>query len=143
MTLMGGDIGCEPWTREDGGSGNAFWISLPATALPFRDAQEGSLQADVLNAIRAFEAQGDQAKADESLTGGGWPWPEVEPAEETRGRARSADRGRCRAPGSCWPMTFWPTSSSPRPCCGGRGIWWMSPAPARRPSRRLSRRHTT
>jgi CheY-like chemotaxis protein len=56
MTLLGGEIGCDPWTQEDGRSGNAFWISLPATALPFRDASDGALQAEVLSAIRAAEA---------------------------------------------------------------------------------------
>jgi signal transduction histidine kinase len=36
MGLMGGSIGCEAWTREDGRAGNVFWMTLPATALPFR-----------------------------------------------------------------------------------------------------------
>jgi len=33
VTLMGGAIGCEPWTTQDGQQGNAFWMSLPASAL--------------------------------------------------------------------------------------------------------------
>jgi len=64
MTLMGGAIGCEPWNREDGGSGNAFWISLPATASPFRDGRDGSQQAEVLSAVRAAESQAGETPAD-------------------------------------------------------------------------------
>ncbi len=33
VTLMGGTIGCEPWTAPHGGQGNAFWLTLPASAL--------------------------------------------------------------------------------------------------------------
>nr|WP_294524815.1 PAS-domain containing protein [uncultured Rhodopila sp.] len=72
MTLLGGDIGCEPWTEEDGRSGNAFWLSLPAAALPFRDAGDASLQAEVLGAIRAVEAGPDPA-----------PKPDPAPPEDT------------------------------------------------------------
>jgi signal transduction histidine kinase/HPt (histidine-containing phosphotransfer) domain-containing protein len=59
MTLMGGEIGCEPWTQEDGRSGNAFWISLPGAALPPGDTQDGSIRAEVHSADRAAEARGD------------------------------------------------------------------------------------
>lgn len=31
-TLMGGDIGCEPWSNGDAG-GNAFWLTLPETVI--------------------------------------------------------------------------------------------------------------
>jgi signal transduction histidine kinase/ActR/RegA family two-component response regulator len=34
VTLMGGEIGCEPWISEDGWEGNAFWVALPIAALP-------------------------------------------------------------------------------------------------------------
>ena len=34
VTLMGGSIGCESWTAPDGQLGNAFWFSLPASAVP-------------------------------------------------------------------------------------------------------------
>jgi signal transduction histidine kinase/CheY-like chemotaxis protein len=36
VTLMGGTIGCEAWTDADGRAGNAFWMTLPAAALPYR-----------------------------------------------------------------------------------------------------------
>ncbi len=38
VTLMGGAIGCEAWTTPDGRQGNAFWMSLPASALLVRPA---------------------------------------------------------------------------------------------------------
>jgi signal transduction histidine kinase/CheY-like chemotaxis protein len=38
VTLMGGEIGCDTWTSDDGRAGNAFWITLPAAALPVRTA---------------------------------------------------------------------------------------------------------
>jgi signal transduction histidine kinase/HPt (histidine-containing phosphotransfer) domain-containing protein len=34
--LMGGSIGCDARADEDGRAGNVFWMTLPATALPFR-----------------------------------------------------------------------------------------------------------
>jgi signal transduction histidine kinase/CheY-like chemotaxis protein len=33
VTLMGGTIGCEPWTAPDGQQGNVFWLALPASIL--------------------------------------------------------------------------------------------------------------
>jgi len=33
-TLMGGDIGCEPWMADGQPRGNVFWVSLPVSALP-------------------------------------------------------------------------------------------------------------
>ena len=33
ITLMGGTIGCEPWTAPDGRQGNVFWLTLPAAVL--------------------------------------------------------------------------------------------------------------
>jgi signal transduction histidine kinase/CheY-like chemotaxis protein len=36
MTLMGGKIGCDTWRSENGWDGNAFWITLPAAAVPLR-----------------------------------------------------------------------------------------------------------
>ncbi len=36
VTLMGGEIGCEPWIAADGHQGNAFWLTLPASARPDR-----------------------------------------------------------------------------------------------------------
>ena len=53
ITLMGGETGCDPWADDDGRTGNAFWITLPAPALPFRDFGDDSLQAEVRMAIRA------------------------------------------------------------------------------------------
>ena len=34
VTLMGGTIGCDTWRSDEGREGNAFWSTLPATALP-------------------------------------------------------------------------------------------------------------
>lgn len=34
VSLMGGQIGCEPWTAEDGQAGNEFWVRLPIAPLP-------------------------------------------------------------------------------------------------------------
>lgn len=49
VTLMGGDIGCETFVSADELEGSAFWLTLPATALPFRapraDASEDSPNA--------------------------------------------------------------------------------------------------
>ncbi len=56
ITLMGGETGCDPWTADDGCTGNAFWVTLPASALPFRDIGDDSLQAEILMGIRAAEA---------------------------------------------------------------------------------------
>lgn len=36
VTLLGGEIGCDAWLSENGWDGNAFWITLPATAVPLR-----------------------------------------------------------------------------------------------------------
>ncbi|HEY4173432.1 MAG TPA: PAS-domain containing protein, partial [Rhodopila sp.] len=36
MTLMGGCIGCDAWRSDNGWDGNAFWITLPPTAVPSR-----------------------------------------------------------------------------------------------------------
>jgi signal transduction histidine kinase/CheY-like chemotaxis protein/HPt (histidine-containing phosphotransfer) domain-containing protein len=84
MTLMGGEIGCEAWSREDGSSGNAFWISLPAVALPPQDPRDGSVQAEAPGAIRAAgnqggETRGGEARAGEPPAGGGAP--NAEPAD--------------------------------------------------------------
>jgi signal transduction histidine kinase/DNA-binding NarL/FixJ family response regulator len=38
VTLMGGEIGCDAWRSDNGVAGNAFWVTLPATALPVRAA---------------------------------------------------------------------------------------------------------
>jgi signal transduction histidine kinase/ActR/RegA family two-component response regulator/HPt (histidine-containing phosphotransfer) domain-containing protein len=50
ITLMEGTIGCEPRTLDDGGQGNAFWVVLPASALPFRPEPAESLPTAVLSA---------------------------------------------------------------------------------------------
>ena len=42
VALMGGNIGCDEWTSPDGHSGNAFWFTLPARALPFRPPAGGA-----------------------------------------------------------------------------------------------------
>ncbi len=34
VSLMGGEIGCEPWMAEDGRAGNEFWVRLPIAPLP-------------------------------------------------------------------------------------------------------------
>ena len=34
MILLGGSIGCDSWTADNGHQGNVFWITLPASALP-------------------------------------------------------------------------------------------------------------
>jgi signal transduction histidine kinase/DNA-binding NarL/FixJ family response regulator len=34
VSLMGGQIGCEPWIAEDGHAGNEFWVRLPIAPLP-------------------------------------------------------------------------------------------------------------
>lgn len=34
MSLMGGDIGCEPWMAENGQGGNEFWLRVPIVPLP-------------------------------------------------------------------------------------------------------------
>ena len=34
VTLMGGEIGCDPWMAEDGHAGNEFWVRLPIAPLP-------------------------------------------------------------------------------------------------------------
>nr|WP_294507311.1 PAS-domain containing protein [uncultured Rhodopila sp.] len=81
MTLLSGDVGCDPWTAEDGRAGNAFWLSLPAAALPFRDAGDGSLQAEVISAIRGAEAGPDAA-----------PKPEPAAVNEPAAGAPSANR---------------------------------------------------
>lgn len=52
VTLMGGEIGCEAWRSQDGCDGNAFWVTLPAAALPLElilgqsDAAVATDQAD-------------------------------------------------------------------------------------------------
>jgi hypothetical protein len=33
-SLMGGQIGCDPWMAEDGQAGNEFWLRLPLAPLP-------------------------------------------------------------------------------------------------------------
>ncbi len=40
ITLMGGSIGFEPWSVGAGEAGNAFWLTLPASALPVRAPSE-------------------------------------------------------------------------------------------------------
>ncbi len=34
VSLMGGEIGCDPWMTEDGHAGNEFWVRLPLAPLP-------------------------------------------------------------------------------------------------------------
>ena len=34
VSLMGGQIGCDPWMTEDGKAGNEFWLRLPIRPLP-------------------------------------------------------------------------------------------------------------
>jgi len=34
VSLMEGEIGCEPWLAEDGQAGNEFWVRLPIAPLP-------------------------------------------------------------------------------------------------------------
>ncbi len=34
VSLMGGQIGCDPWLAEDGHAGNEFWVRLPIAPLP-------------------------------------------------------------------------------------------------------------
>lgn len=34
MILLGGSIGCDPWTGDNEQTGNVFWITLPSSALP-------------------------------------------------------------------------------------------------------------
>ncbi len=34
VSLMGGDIGCDPWLAEDGRAGNEFWVRLPIAPRP-------------------------------------------------------------------------------------------------------------
>ncbi len=70
MTLMGGEIACQPWSAEDGRTGNAFRVSLPATALPFRDLSDGTLQGEVLSGILSVEAQAGESRAARGATGG-------------------------------------------------------------------------
>jgi CheY-like chemotaxis protein len=86
MTLMGGEIGCDPWKADDGRSGNAFWLTLPATALPFREAGNGTLQAEVLAAIRAAEARPGFQEA--------MPIPDFATPDETAPEAARAERPR-------------------------------------------------
>ncbi|MFL5256541.1 MAG: PAS-domain containing protein, partial [Rhodopila sp.] len=63
VSLMAGDIGCRPWTsakgQAGGQAGNAFWLTLPATALPFREVTDAALRTQVLRAIRATDAASD------------------------------------------------------------------------------------
>ena len=76
VTLLGGAIGCEAWRpgqagpnedvpgkpgdgrSDDGQEGNAFWISLPATALPFRPApgEAGFVSTDEASSAQATPA---------------------------------------------------------------------------------------
>jgi signal transduction histidine kinase len=35
ITPLGGKVGCDTWQSEDGTAGNAFWVTLPITALPY------------------------------------------------------------------------------------------------------------
>nr|WP_294546696.1 PAS-domain containing protein [uncultured Rhodopila sp.] len=94
MALMGGEIGCEPWTREDGGSGNAFWISLPATALPLRDRRDGSVQAEALSAVRTAGIQTGESQGGEPRTGGAAPKAEAGPADGSAAARLRADPRR-------------------------------------------------
>ena len=78
VTLMGGTIGCDTWRSEDGQDGNAFWIILPATALPLRTApwpSDGTIglgQAgpDQTNAVRAGANQVAANQIDANQVGG-------------------------------------------------------------------------
>ncbi len=45
MVLLGGSIGCDPWSGDIGRGGNVFWITLPFSALPLHAARPG-LQTD-------------------------------------------------------------------------------------------------
>ena len=42
VSLMEGEIGCEPWISEDGHAGNEFWIRLPITPLPEHSLRQSS-----------------------------------------------------------------------------------------------------
>jgi signal transduction histidine kinase len=42
VTQMGGKIGCDPWRFENGREGNAFWLTLPAAALPHGPGSGGN-----------------------------------------------------------------------------------------------------
>jgi signal transduction histidine kinase/CheY-like chemotaxis protein len=54
IRLMGGRIGCDPCRSDAGRDGNAFWITLPAAALPYRagdDAVADPVSAAPLESI--------------------------------------------------------------------------------------------
>ena len=42
VTLMGGEIGCDPWMAEDGHAGNEFWVRLPIAPLPDVQQAQGA-----------------------------------------------------------------------------------------------------
>ena len=70
VTLMGGAIGCDTWRSEDGRDGNAFWITLPATALPLRTAPWPAAAAT------GRDTDTDQAGAGEAAAGHAGPGQE-------------------------------------------------------------------
>jgi signal transduction histidine kinase/DNA-binding NarL/FixJ family response regulator len=42
VSLMGGEIGCDPWTEQDGQAGNEFWLRLPIAPLPASQPRSGA-----------------------------------------------------------------------------------------------------
>jgi signal transduction histidine kinase/CheY-like chemotaxis protein/HPt (histidine-containing phosphotransfer) domain-containing protein len=44
VTMMGGEIGCEPWMAEDGHAGNEFWVRLPIAPLPDGEARTAGVE---------------------------------------------------------------------------------------------------
>lgn len=50
VTLMGGTIGCDTWRSDDGREGNAFWSTLPATALPLKGGDGATIRGKVSDA---------------------------------------------------------------------------------------------
>ena len=44
VTMMGGDIGCDPWMAEDGHAGNEFWVRLPIAPLPDGEARTAGVE---------------------------------------------------------------------------------------------------
>ncbi len=44
VTMMGGEIGCDPWMGEDGHAGNEFWVRLPIAPLPDGEARTAGVE---------------------------------------------------------------------------------------------------
>ncbi|HEY3848304.1 MAG TPA: PAS-domain containing protein [Acetobacteraceae bacterium] len=47
VSLMGGEIGCEPWMADDGQAGNEFWMRLPIATLPGVQQQPSGAEVPV------------------------------------------------------------------------------------------------